>query len=411
MHPWREQGAVLGRGVGEKIVFFVQARRRRIFQGADLTVCPDGKFAPNAACAGKASFTNVPRPKPNTKEDKAACPKPKSSAHRSFQPNGHNKDPYMNYLVTGGLGYVGSWAVRHLAQAGHNVFALSRKAEKPDLGAPYSLVQADLASQSPEQIAAVLPQGLDGIVHAASLNEAFIPNYPREALLANALGTRNLLEALVLAHKAQGAAPLPVVVYCSTFHVYGKSEGEITEATPPDPKNDYAITHLFAEQYCRMFGHTAGMPCITVRLSNGYGAPVAPGFDKWHLIINDLCRQAVEQGSLTLNANPAIERDFLWQGDIARCFELLLPRRDLAGQTFVAATQRTVSLGEVAELIASTARQMLGKPVPIHYKTPSSPCPRLQVRATTLHQATGFTPTGDMEQEIRAIIAMCIGQK
>ncbi|WP_027187845.1 NAD-dependent epimerase/dehydratase family protein [Desulfovibrio cuneatus] len=316
----------------------------------------------------------------------------------------------MNYLVTGGLGYVGSWAVRHLAQAGHTVFAMSRKAGKPDLGVPYTLVQADLAGQSPEEIAAVLPQGLHGIVHAASLNEAFLPGYPREALLANALGTRNVLEALVLAHKAQGAAPLPVVVYCSTFHVYGKSEGEITEFTPPDPKNDYALTHLFAEQYCRMFGHTAGMPCITVRLTNGYGAPVSPGFDKWHLIINDLCKQAVEQGSLTLNANPAIERDFLWLGDIARCFELLLPRRDLAGQTFVAAAQRTVSLGEVAELIASTAQQMLGTPVPIHYKTAPSPCPRLQVRATALHKATGFTPTGSMEQAIRAILALCNGK-
>ena len=317
----------------------------------------------------------------------------------------------MNYLVTGGLGYVGSWAVRHLARAGHTVFALSRKAGKPELGAPYTLVQADLASQSPVEIAAVLPKGLDGIVHAASLNEAFLPGYPREALLANAFGTRNLLEALVLAHKTHGAPALPVVVYCSTFHVYGKSEGEITEATPPDPKTDYSLTHLFAEQYCRMFWHTAGLPCITVRLTNGYGAPVAPGFDKWHLIINDLCRQAVEQGSLTLNANPAIERDFLWQGDIARCFELLLPRPDLAGQTFVAATQHTVSLGEVAELVASTAQTVLGKPVPIHYKTPPSPCPRLTVRATALHKATGFTPKGNMEQEIRAILAMCIGNK
>ena len=31
--PMREQGAVLGRGVGEKIEFFAQTRRRRIFQG------------------------------------------------------------------------------------------------------------------------------------------------------------------------------------------------------------------------------------------------------------------------------------------------------------------------------------------------------------------------------------------
>ena len=59
----REQGAVLGRGVGEKIEFFGQARRRLIFQGAVYKYCPEGKIAANEACAEKASFTNVPRPK------------------------------------------------------------------------------------------------------------------------------------------------------------------------------------------------------------------------------------------------------------------------------------------------------------------------------------------------------------
>ena len=43
-----------------------------MFQGADLTVCPDGKFAANEACAKKASFTNVPRP--NQKQQALAMP-------------------------------------------------------------------------------------------------------------------------------------------------------------------------------------------------------------------------------------------------------------------------------------------------------------------------------------------------
>ena len=58
----------------------------------------------------------------------------------------------------------------------------------------------------------------------------------------NTVGTKNLLEALNLTN-------LKNFVYISTFHVYGLTEGDIDENTELNPKNDYALTHLFAEFY------------------------------------------------------------------------------------------------------------------------------------------------------------------
>ena len=201
------------------------------------------------------------------------------------------------YLVTGGFGYAGAWISEHLAATGHQVFVLSRRASAPDTNAgwPYTPISADVEGLAPEALAPLLPEALDGVVHAASLNEEFLPEYPRRALLVNGLGPRNLIAALLLRHGQSAPATLPLLIYCSTIHVYGAASGEIGEATPPQPRNDYALTHYVGEEYCRLFMRTRNMPCIITRLSNGYGAPKLTNSDKWHLLLNDLCKTAVRE--------------------------------------------------------------------------------------------------------------------
>lgn len=329
--------------------------------------------------------------------------------------------PSLRCLVTGGFGYVGSWIVRRLAESGHTVFVLSRGADTPDLGVPYTLVRADLAAQTPEELAAILPGNLDACVHMASFNEASAPGYARQALLVNAFGTRTLLEALAVAAKtakggAGGTPPLPLFVYFSTFHVYGRSSGAITEATPPAPAGDYALTHLFAEEYCRMFAHPSrgdlAQPCVILRLTNGFGAPSITPFGKWYLLLNDLCRQAFYEGRVLLRSNPALERDFVWLGDVAAVVERLLSRRDLAGRLFNLSSGRAVSIGEVAALAAKTASRFLGKEVPLHLEylqaagaaaqNPDTP-PALRVDNTALATALGCAFSSPMEDEMLAI--------
>lgn len=266
-------------------------------------------------------------------------------------------------LVTGGLGYAGAWICDCLAQKGHTLFIVSRKNEKPNLGFPYTLVCADLAELSPAAIAAKLPEPPDSVIHAASYNEAFDPDYPRKALLANALGTRNLLEALTL--RCGANTPLPLFIYLSTFHVYGRNHGHIDENTPVRPRNDYALTHLFGEEYCRMFAATRALPHIILRISNGYGAPKTQQSTKWYLLLNDLCKKAVETGELVLHSSPSTRRDFVWLGDLAAVVEKLLHNRDLAGSVFNVASGKSVSIGDVATLVSEAAADLTGKQIPV----------------------------------------------
>jgi UDP-glucose 4-epimerase len=315
-------------------------------------------------------------------------------------------DAPRRYLITGGLGYVGAWIATRLASRGHKVHVLSRKADKPRLGVPYELLQADLTEQHPEALTAILPEKLDAVIHAASFNESFVSDYGRKALLINVLGTRNLLEALA-AQSRRLSRPAPLCLYLSTFHVYGQSAGEIDESLPALPRNDYALTHFLAEEYFRLFQRGRLIDSIIVRLSNGYGAPKTPDSDKWYLLLNDLCRQAARTGVVILGSSPEVKRDFVWLGDVAEVMEKLSQRRDLAGRLFNVASGKAVSIGEVARLVAATATERLGKEVGVEMRVRQGPAmlaPELRVDNLALREAIGMEFHDRMREEIVALL-------
>ncbi len=321
----------------------------------------------------------------------------------------------MRWLITGGLGFVGSWVTRHLASAGHEVIVLSRGAAKPDLGAPYQLLSLDLTAPRGAIAAALTPlaaSGLDGVLHLASANDAGDADYGRAALAANALGTRNLIEGLLDAANSAKTAP-PPLIYASTFHVYGRSEGVVDEETPPAPKSEYALTHLLAEEYCRFFARTAGLRSLALRLTNAYGAPLTRPFGKWYLLLPDLCRMAVQKKELRLRSNPAIRRDFVWLGDVAAVCEgllALLAQKNGAlpatGGALNLASGFCPSIGEVADTVARVYARRHGKSVPVIRETPEAPTPELTVRADKLQTVLGgYSFSNRLAEEADAIFS------
>ena len=305
----------------------------------------------------------------------------------------------MRCLITGGYGYVGAHVAAHAAALGHEVFVLSR-GEARSAPFAHTHIRADLTGTTPAELAALLPDNLEACAHLAAVSESFVPGYPHLALEANAYGTRNLLEALTLC-----PGPRPHVVYSSTFHVYGRTGGRIDASTPPAPKTDYALTHLFAEEYGRMFARTQNLPFSVLRLTNGYGAPLLPGSDKWYLLCNDLCRQALREGGITLKAHPDTQRDFVHLPDIAAAFCALLPKRELSGRIYNIASGRAVTLGEVARTVARAAKSFLGREIPVVFAgTGEAPAGEpLYVSNEDAHKDLGFTADPSMETHLQAI--------
>lgn len=218
----------------------------------------------------------------------------------------------MNVLITGGLGNLGLWLTECFLEQNHNVTVISRSEKTKVEHNNYHFIAADITDSS--TLLNAIEQYYDICIHAASYNEHFHDNYTKRALLVNALGTEYLCQAL----NVHGVGKL---IYLSTFHVYGVNEGLVTENSPINPINDYGLTHFFAEKYIEKHGKVNGLNYTLCRLSNSYGCPKDSNTDKWYLILNDLCSQAMTYKKIKLAGNGKSLRDFIWMGDVAIIIE------------------------------------------------------------------------------------------
>lgn len=258
--------------------------------------------------------------------------------------------PSGKLLITGGLGYVGGRIATYLAQCGADlsIRLLTRRDSDgvPEWANEMDVARTDLLDDS--GLAAAL-KGVGTVIHLAAANEIDCANDPDLALDVNGRGTHRLLEASRMAGVNR-------FIYFSTFHVYGPEALQpITEITPTRPIHPYSITHRLAEDFVNWYRHTHGMNTLILRLSNGYGYPADPAVQRWTLVFNDFCKQAVETGEIRLRSTGLQHRDFISLSDVARCVEhmLSLPTAHWGDGLFNLGGECSLTIIEVAHLVAA----------------------------------------------------------
>jgi UDP-glucose 4-epimerase len=245
---------------------------------------------------------------------------------------------------------------------------------------------------------------VDIVVHLAAMNDVECANDPELAHAVNVEGTRNLLESAV-------AADVSKVIYLSTVHVYGAPlVGTISESTIPHPQHPYGTTHLEAENLVRNVHDLHQMTGIRIRCANSFGAPMDPKVNIWHILVNDLCRQATESGTLTLKSHGNQERNFVPLHDVcAAIFHLITISPHLVGDgLFNLGHKNSSSVWEMAQRIAKRCEVVLGFTPPIirpPFDSNNKP-QSLDFRSDKLW-ATGLVPSGDLDAEIDKLLEFC----
>ena len=262
----------------------------------------------------------------------------------------------MKILITGGLGYVGSYLTEYFCNRGDEVFVLSKSTDKHLDGLNYRFIQADITDVN--DLRKKLTENFDYCLHTASLNDSFIDDYPQKALEVNAMGTRNLIDTLV-------NRDLKKFIYFSTVHVYGVREGKIDESTIPNPINDYAITHLFGEYYIKQFHQTHQLPYVILRLTNSYAAPWQLNSTKWYLVLNDLTKMAYENKEIVLTSNGQISRDFIWMGDVCQIIEQIIFSKNAVNETFNVGSEKTYEIIDIANMVKKVYELEYGEKIEI----------------------------------------------
>lgn len=214
----------------------------------------------------------------------------------------------MNFLVTGGLGYIGTVLCDALLSRGSKVVCvdnlrygqgrlLSNFVRQPD----FRFVKADAAN-----VGLFLPEvdKADVIVPLAALVGGPVCNlYKYKAEETNLTAVARLVEA---------AGPSKRIVFPMTNSGYGQTDGssEVTEESPLGPISHYGTTKAEAEKI--VLGHPNA---VSLRLATVFGVPPRMRFD---LLVNDLVArlmQATHKESVVIY-EPDFWRNFVHVRDV-----------------------------------------------------------------------------------------------
>jgi len=170
-------------------------------------------------------------------------------------------------LVTGGAGYIGSYIVHQLMDAGESVVVLD------DLSTGFgkalgevTLVQGDVGN--PDAVSALLADhAIDSVIHlAASTNVPESISEPVRYYQNNTTATLSLIHSCL-------AAGVKHFIFSSTAAVYGMVEqAMVSEASPTRPISPYGFSKLFSEQMLTDVSKAQPLNSVSLRYFNVAGA-------------------------------------------------------------------------------------------------------------------------------------------
>lgn len=308
----------------------------------------------------------------------------------------------MRILVTGGRGFVGGRISEYLSRQGHQVVIGSRQHQHP----PIWLAESETALLNFDEQSSLRQAcfNVEVVIHAAGMNAQDCAANPEAALISNGVHTTRLLSEACY----EGVNRF---IYISTAHVYANPlVGIINEQTCPTNLHPYATSHYAGECAVLNANQRDQTDGIVLRLSNAVGAPMEQDANCWMLLVNDLCKQAVQAKQLTLQSDGSQVRDFISLDAVCKVVSTLVEGRlgERVGGIYNLGSGISQTVLEVAQLVQQRCALILGFSPPIarkllQYAQQSMP---LHYQQTALSEI-GIAPISNIVQEVDALLEYC----
>jgi dTDP-glucose 4,6-dehydratase len=323
-------------------------------------------------------------------------------------------------LVTGADGFMGSHLTEALVLLGANVHAFVRATSSGALNNIGHLRRqlkvhfADLTDRTSidflvRELRDTAPDRpyLFHLGAQAHVGESW--HRPYETVMANVVGTLNLLQSIV-----DHGLELEKFDTAGTSEEYGNPHAAVShhhdfdadgglvlhERSPINPKSIYATAKVAADFLTMNYHDAYGVPGVVTRMFNNYGPRQNPRYVTGTIVTQALTRERVELGQL----EPM--RDFCFCSDGVRG-HLTVAAHGIAGDLYVYGQGRNITMKDWAELIIRLGaehgywpddRELVS--VRDRYRPGATDVMALRVGYEKLHRETGWEPKVSWEDGV-----------
>lgn len=272
-------------------------------------------------------------------------------------------DDVMQYLVTGGAGFIGSSIAAALVKRGESVriaddFSTGRRDNVAKFQAQIELMQGDLADLD---FARHVVKGVDYVIHQAA-----IPSVPRsvaDPLANNRAGVAATLNLLLAARDAG----VQRMTYASSSSIYGEARDGLAkrEDMLPAPLSPYGVSKLAAEQYCLAFHSVYGFEVVALRYFNVFGPRQDPK-SEYAAVIPRFINALLRGKAPIIYGDGEQTRDFTFVGNIVNANLHALEHPSAPGKIF------NIAMGAMNSLnyLVATLQELIGVDIAPRYAEP-----------------------------------------
>jgi len=262
----------------------------------------------------------------------------------------------MDYLVTGGAGFIGSNLAEALLAGGHRVrvldnFLTGKRENLAGLSGRYGnffeLVEGDLRDldtvrRAVESVAYILHQGA-------------LPSVPRsvaDPVLSNGINVGGTVNLLIAARDAG----VKRVVFAASSSAYGDTpELPKRESMTPNPKSPYAAQKLAGEHYMRIFFEVYGLETLSLRYFNVFGPRQDPA-SMYAAVIPRFITAVLAGEPPTVYGDGGQTRDFTYIDNVVHAnLRACEAPKSACGKVFNIACGERISLLSILEIVYGLA--------------------------------------------------------
>ena len=314
----------------------------------------------------------------------------------------------MNYLITGGAGFIGSHLSDKLVGEGHKVTILDdlstgkvENVKHLEANPNFQLVVGTILN---EFLVDKLAERCDAIFHlAAAVGVELIVNHPLESLTTNIKGSEIVLDMAHRYHKK--------VLITSTSEIYGKNtQGPLKEdqdrilGSPLKSRWSYSTAKAVDEILAYVYWKEKNVPTSIVRLFNTVGPRQSGAYG---MVVPRFVKQALENKDITVYGSGKQSRCFLHVKDVVDTLPKVIENPKAYGQVFNIGSQEEITIEGLAEKvigITGSRSKIVRIPYEKAYEEGFEDMEKRVPDTTKIRNLTGYKPTADLKSIIEDVV-------